>query len=172
MRAFSPSIFSSFAFIFSPFARVSSTSIVPVFFLDEGLYLVFPLADELEGDGLHPSGGEAVLHPLPQEGAYLVAHEPVEDAPRLLRVVLRLVEVFRRLHRLQDGLFRDLVEEDPLYGRALALGYLFGHVKGYGLAFPVGVRPYEDLSASLLAFLISATIFALPLTTVNCGLKP
>ena len=76
----------------------------PVFLGDEAFNLFFALADEAERDGLHASGRKAVLHLLPEQRRKIVADQPVEHSPRLLRVDLRVVDVHRILDRFADGI--------------------------------------------------------------------
>ena len=65
------------------------------------------------GDRLHPAGGQAGLDLAPEHRADLVAVEPVEDAPGLLRVDQAGVEVAGRGGGALDGLLGDLVEDHP-----------------------------------------------------------
>jgi hypothetical protein len=59
---------------------------VPVRRLDEAHPSPFALHHDARRDGLHPTGGEPGHDLLPQDRRHLVAVQPVEDAPRLLRV--------------------------------------------------------------------------------------
>ena len=115
----------------------------PVLLGLEGGDLGIALADQAQGDGLHPPGGQAGVNDLPQEGADLVAHEAVEDAPGLLGVDLAQVEDAGPVDRLPHRLGRDLVEEDPLDLALLARDRL-RHVPGDRLALAVGIRRQVD----------------------------
>src|SRR5690606_11162931 len=56
---------------------------------------------------------------LPEERAGLVAHEPVQDAARLLRLHLALVYLTGVLDGTTNGIARDLVKENALHRRVL-----------------------------------------------------
>lgn len=58
----------------------------PIFLGNKGLYGLFPVADQLDGNGLHPPGAKALAHLAPQQGAQLIAHNAVQHTPRLLGV--------------------------------------------------------------------------------------
>ena len=111
----------------------------------EGLDLLFALADEAQGHGLHAAGGQAAAHLFPEDGADLVAHETVEDAAGLLGVHLVRVDLAGLFDGLEDGLLGDLVEQDAvdLFGLG-GLGNDLGHVGGDGLAFAVRVGCDQD----------------------------
>ena len=85
---------------------------VPVLLGDERADLRLPVADDPEGDGLDPAGGEPPLHLFPEDGADLIADEPVEDPPGLLRLVPVEVEVAGVGDRLEDRVLGEVVEED------------------------------------------------------------
>ena len=53
----------------------------PVLFRLEVQDFLFTLADDSHGDGLDAAGRKPPLHLVPEDGADLVAHQPVEDAP-------------------------------------------------------------------------------------------
>ena len=117
----------------------------PVLLGLERLDLALALHDEPHRDRLHAPGGEPAPHLLPEDGADLVADEPVEDAARLLRVELLPVEVDRVLDGLLDRVLRDLVEEDAPHAGVAALGAdLLGDVPGDRLALAIGVGREED----------------------------
>src|SRR2546422_126727 len=84
-----------------------------------------------------PPRRETRLDALPQERRRLVAHQPVEHAPRLLRVHLALVDLQGVCERLPDGVLRDLVEQHPADVGAVAQG--LRHVPRDRLALAVGV---------------------------------
>jgi hypothetical protein len=86
---------------------------------------------------------QARHHLLPQHGRDLVAVEPVEDAPRLLRVDQRLVHRPRVGERLVDRALGDLVEDHPPR-RHLRL-QLLQQVPGDRLALAVLVRREQQL---------------------------
>jgi hypothetical protein len=119
----------------------------PVLLGLEGADLPLPLDEQAEGDGLYPTGGEAGLDGAPEDGAGLVAHQPVEDPAGLLGVHLPLVDLPRLPHGGEHGVPGDLLEQDPVY-RDLGVE-LVGHVPGDGLALPVGVGGQVDGSGGL-----------------------
>ncbi len=94
----------------------------PVLDRVERLDLPLPLADDPESHRLDASGREPPPDLLPEEVGDLVADEPVDDPPRLLRVDQARVDLPRILHGPQDGLLRDLVESDSLEDGVLSRG--------------------------------------------------
>ena len=114
----------------------------PVLLGRERADLALALDDEPEGHGLDAAGGEAGLDAAPEDRAGLVAHEPVEDAARLLGVHLAVVDHAGLVHRLVDGVLGDLVEQHAVGRRARA--ELVGHVPGDGLALAVRVGGEVD----------------------------
>ena len=86
----------------------------PVFLGLERLDLPLPVVHHPGGHGLDPPGGEATADLLPEEGAQLVAHQAVQDAPGLLGVHQVLVNGPGGLDALLDHLFCNLVEGHPL----------------------------------------------------------
>ena len=86
----------------------------PVLLGHEGGDLFFPPADHLDRHRLHPSRRQAPTDLRPQQRGEGVPDDPVEDAARLLRVELALVEGAGMRHPVGDPLFRDLVEQHAL----------------------------------------------------------
>ena len=84
----------------------------------ERVDLALALDEEPQRDGLHPARGERAAvgagDVLPQERRHLVAHDAVEDAPRLLRVHERHVDSARLRDGLEDRGLRDLVVRHAL----------------------------------------------------------
>src|SRR5438270_7632524 len=76
--------------------------------------LPFALDDQSQGDGLHASGGQSLLHGLPEERTRLVADETIEHTTRLLRLDLELVDFARILDRALHRILGDLVKEHTL----------------------------------------------------------
>ena len=105
--------------------------------------LALALDDEPRRDRLHAAGGEPAHDLLPEDGRDLVAVEPVEDAPRLLRVDEPLVDVARLVERALDRVARDLVEDHAADGH-LRLQHL-EQVPGDRLALAVLVRREQEL---------------------------
>ena len=135
----------------------------PVLDRDEGLDLALALADDPQRHRLDAAGGEAPPDLLPEKVRHLVADEPVDDSPRLLRVDASAVDLARLLHRREHGLLGDLVEADALEPR-LARAGLEGllEVPGDGLALAVGVGREIDVVGRLrgLLQLVDGLFFA------------
>ena len=85
----------------------------PVLLRLEGLDFPLPVVHHPGGHGLDPPGGEAPADLFPQEGAQLIAHQPVQDAPGLLGVHQVLVDGPGGLDALLDHFFCDFVEGHP-----------------------------------------------------------
>jgi hypothetical protein len=114
------------------------------------LNLPFALDDETYSHALHPPRAQTPAAQLfAQQRAELVAYQPVEDAPRLLRI--HAVHVHRA--RIRKGVVhrvaRDFVELDALYGPT---GHLSRErllqMPRNGFAFTVGVGGEEKLGGS------------------------
>ncbi len=116
----------------------------PVFLGDECLDLGLPVADDLGSDGLHAPGAQPLLDLLPEDGADLVAHQPVQHAPGLLGVDQIHIDLPGVLHRGLDGLGGHLVKLDAA-GGVLGDAQHVGQVPGDGLALAVRVGREIDL---------------------------
>ena len=110
----------------------------PVFLRHKGLDLFFPFHDKTGRNGLHTPGRQAAPHLLPQQRTELITDDPVEDAPRLLRIDEIIVDVARLLNAARDDVFRDFIE-----GHALRLAVRQSEqllqMPGNGLSFAVRV---------------------------------
>ena len=106
----SPSILSSSAVNRSPLSVSSTTSIVQYSRAREGVDLALALDDEAHGDRLDTPGRQARSDLAPQQRAERVADEPIEDAPRLLRVDEVVVDLARVGESVADGVGGDLGE--------------------------------------------------------------
>src|SRR5690606_20513873 len=84
----------------------------PVLRRDEGADLPLTLHDHPECNGLHATGGEPLLHRLPENRAGLVANETVQHTTRLLCINLELVDLARGTHTFQNLVARYLPEEN------------------------------------------------------------
>ena len=84
----------------------------PVLDRDERLDLLLAVADDPQRHRLDAPGRKAPPDLLPEEVGDLVADEPVDDAPRLLRVDEAAVDLSGVFHRREHGLLGDLVEPD------------------------------------------------------------
>ena len=116
----------------------------PVLLGLEGLDRALALADDAHGDGLHAARTQPALDLAPQERGDLVAHQAVQYPARLLRLELVAVQLQRPGHGLFDGVFRELMEEDPVKAPALFLEHV-GRMPGNGLALAVGVGGEVDV---------------------------
>ena len=116
---------------------------LPVFLRRELLDLPFALDDQPDDDRLDAAGGEPAPDFGPEQRAELVAHDAVEDPPRLLRVHLVVVEDRRILERLEDRVPGDLVENDAPGFLARELQHR-RQVPGDGLALAVEVGREKD----------------------------
>ena len=116
----------------------------PVLFGHKGHDGALPVAHQPQGHGLHPAGAQARFDLLPQEGADLVAHQAIQDAPGLLGIVAGPVELHGCGQGRLDGLGSQLQEQHPVEA-VVFLPQNLGDVPGDGLAFPVRVRPQIDL---------------------------
>ena len=125
---------------------------VVIFLGQEGVDLIFAVADHLRRHGLHAAGGEALFYLRPEDGADLVAHQAVEHAPRLLGVDAVDVNAARVLDGGLDGLHRHFVELDAAGGMLVDAQHI-GQMPGNGLALAVRVGGEIDLRgrARLLA---------------------
>ena len=118
----------------------------------EGADLPLALDDEPQRDGLHATRRDPLLHRLPEHGARLVADETIQNAPRLLRLDLLVVDLAGLLDGVLDGVLGDLVEQDATHRhrRRAALGPdLLGDVPGDRLSLAIRVGGDEDFARIL-----------------------
>ena len=115
---------------------------VPVLLHLEGVDGRLAVADELQGDGLHPARAQPPLHLVPQERAQLVADQPVEHPPGLLGVDHALIDLPDAVQRGRHGGPRDLVEHEAA---DLLLGSHLAHqMPADRFAFSIRVGRDED----------------------------
>ncbi len=105
--------------------------------------LALPLHDQAHGDGLDTTRGQAAAHLAGEQRAEGVAHQPVDDAPRLLGVDQMHVDVPGVGERLPDGGLGDLRERHPALLGERDVGGL-GDVPRDGLALAVEVGGEVD----------------------------
>ena len=118
----------------------------PIFLADEGPDLLLTVDDDPHRGGLDPSSGQALTDLLPQEGAELVAHNPVQDPPGLLRVDQVHIQLPGLGHPLGHSGFGDFIEGHPVV--LVSIGpEKTGEMPGDGLSFPVGVGGEDDAVA-------------------------
>ena len=111
---------------------------IPVLGGAEGDPLPFAVNDETGGHRLDSAGRQPRHDLLPQHWRDLIAVQPVEHPPGLVRVNQGLVELARVGDGLRDRLGGDLVEDHPAVGN-LRLQFL-DQVPGDGLALAVLIR--------------------------------
>ena len=111
---------------------------VPVLLRDEAVDLGLAIAHELQRNRLDPARTQPPPDLLPEQRADLVAHESVEDAPRLLRIHHLLVDLGRVIERGEDALLGDLVEHQPPNLLQVRAAELFCHMPAD--RFPLAVR--------------------------------
>ena len=101
------------------------------------------VGDQPDGDRLDPARAQVAGDLAPEQGAELIAHEPVEEPPGLLGVDHVHVDRADVAERVLDGPLGDLVEghaADPLVGQVERLL----QVPGDRLALAVGVGRQID----------------------------
>lgn len=86
---------------------------IPVFFWYKVFYLVFSVADYLQGGRLYSACAQSSSYLSPQERAYLISHQPVKDSPCLLGIYQLQVYGPWVLYGGLDGIFCYLVEYYP-----------------------------------------------------------
>ena len=127
--------------------------------------LFLPFADQTHRHRLHASRGKAAVHLPPQPGRQLVAYEPVQHAPGLLRVHTVLIDRFRMLDRFPDRRRRDLMESDA-HRRFRIHIEKFGQMPGNGFPFAVRVRREKDVFR-FIRFLLQLPDHIFPAVRMN-----
>ena len=120
----------------------------PVFARDEALDLHLPVADEAQGDRLHPPRRARARKLAPEDGREREADEVVEGTPREIGVDQRRVDLARSPHGGLDGVLGDRVEGDALDRHLLQRPLLaqgLDHVPGNGLALAIRVGREDQL---------------------------
>jgi len=133
----------------------------PVFLWFEVRDLLFPLADQAQGDRLDSSRREPPSHLLPEEGTDLVTYQSIEDPTGLLGLELVHVQLQGVGQAVQDGTPREVIEEHAVNVFPFSLD-LLGDMPGNGLSFTIGVRGEKDGGAFFAARRISSMIFSSP----------
>ncbi len=110
---------------------------VPVFLSDKFPDFLFPVADDSHGNRLHAPGAQSSPHLVPENGADLISHQSVQDAPRLLGFVFVKVQLPGMAESGKHGVFRQVVEKDTV--DILLAVDLFGDMPGDGFTFTVGI---------------------------------
>ena len=91
----------------------------PVFLLQERADFALALHHQPQRHRLHAAGGKAAPDFVPQQRRDLVAHQPVEHAPRLLRIHQVDIHLPRHFEGFLHGLLGDLVEHHPVKARTV-----------------------------------------------------
>ena len=110
----------------------------PVLLGDEIPDLLLPIHHQTGGDGLDASRAQTPADLFPQQGAELIAHDPVQDAAGLLGVHQVHIDAPGLVDGLGDHAPGDLVEGDAA-GLAVGQVHQLLQVPGDGLPFPVRV---------------------------------
>ena len=124
----------------------------PVFAGDESLDLEFTVADEAQRDGLDAASRAGARQLAPQDRGQVEADEVVERAAGEIGLDQRRVDLARVLHRVEDRVLGDGVEDDTLDLLVLEdflVPQDFEYVPGDGLAFAVRVGRQNDLVGAL-----------------------
>src|SRR5215472_6631569 len=121
----------------------------PVLFGAECFTFALALDDYPERDRLHPPRAESSFHLVPEQRAYLVADQPVEDATGLLGVVQMAVQLARMFDRFLDRIRGYFVKQDSMDLGSVGLPEALGQVPGYRLTFAVGVGGQVDVLLAL-----------------------
>ncbi len=116
---------------------------MPVLLGDEVLDLPLAVADELQRDRLHAPGAQAAADFFPEQRADLVADEPIEHAPSLLRVDHAFVDRPRPRQRGQHRPLGDLVEHQPVNPLG-PTAQLFGDMPADRFALPIRIGRHID----------------------------
>ena len=119
----------------------------PVLPGDEALDLDFPVDDQAEGDGLHPTCGAGSRQFPPEDRRQVEAHQIVEGAPGQVGLDQLHVDLAGCLHGLGHCRTGDGVENHPFHRLVLHNPLLLKdiqHMPGDGLAFPVRVGGQDD----------------------------
>ena len=118
---------------------------MPVLHGNECRDLPLAIGHQLECDRLHTSGAQTPPHLVPQNGADLVADQPIEHAAGALRVDHLLVDRAGMRERVLNRLFGDLVEGQTMNLALLALELVLD-VPADRFAFAVRVGRDVDVS--------------------------
>ena len=110
----------------------------------ESSNLPLALNQKAKCNGLHATGGDSLLHRLPQDGAGFVANQSIEHATRLLRVDLAFVDVAGVGKRVLHCITSDLVKQNPTHRRAVSGLDLLRDVPGNRLALAIRIRREEN----------------------------
>ena len=134
----------------------------PVFLLDKGLDLLFPFADQSQGDRLDPARRQAVADLLPEEGGEVEADQIIQYRTGLLGIDQFSGDRTRVLNGVNDGVLGDFMEYDPLdldAGLFLVQPQGRQQVPGNGFPFTVGVSCQQQSVGALEGLLDGIDMF-------------
>src|ERR1017187_6987899 len=126
----------------------------PILLRLEGAYLTLAFDHQPHGDRLHAPGAQAARHALVQQRRNLVAHNPIQNASRLLRIDQLHVDLTGMVEGGAYRVLRDFVELDTekLGAVLLALQDL-PQMPGNRLAFPIRIGRQVNLLGTLRGLL-------------------
>ena len=101
------------------FLRLEIGKNLPIFDLLIRRNRLLAVDDEAQRHRLHAPRRQSSLYLLPQNRANLVTDEPIQNAPRLLAIVLVLVDLRRIRNLVQNRLLADFLRQNPQNLRVL-----------------------------------------------------
>ena len=125
---------------------------LPVFLADEPVDLVLAVTDQTQRDRLYATGRTGTRQLAPQNRREVEADEIVERAAGQIGIDQRGIDIARIVHRLEDRLFGNGVEDDALDGLVLERLLFCQHlenVPGNGFPLAVGVSRENEGIGSL-----------------------
>ena len=133
----------------------------PVFTRFENLDFILTLADQPQGDRLHPTGRKTVTDLFPEERGQVEADQVIEHRARLLGIDQVAGDPARMGHGLVDRGFGDLMKSDPFDNRLFGIfidSESFQQVPGDRFPFAVEVGCEDQFVAVGRFFLESADV--------------
>src|SRR5690242_19601137 len=85
----------------------------PVLDLIERFNFTFALDDQPQSHGLHPACRQTASYLIPEQWRYLISHQPIKHAARLLCVYQVAIDVAGMLERFAHRPLCDFVERHP-----------------------------------------------------------
>ena len=125
----------------------------PIFFFLERFDFAFALHNQSQRDGLHASSGKPAANFIPQQRRNLVAHQPIEHAPRLLRIYQILVDRARMFERRLHRTLGNFVERNALNARR-RVRYLLSSSFSLFFACPFAVEFKRQMRRNRFAFAV------------------
>ena len=115
----------------------------PVFLRYESLDLALPVHHQPQRHRLHAAGGDAAPHLVPEQRRELVAHDAIQDAPRLLCLDPVDVDLAGVVEGPLDAVLGDLFEQHPHHRLVAGIEEL-DEMPADGLTLAVRVRGDVD----------------------------